>query len=165
MFVSNYYYNWQSLKYRAWHPLVCQSRRSNGRSDKKVSWVPGALQLELFLELVSSWLILYFVCHLSLKTTHFAWLNIQRYCHCVPFDKKLACITNYQEKQSFPWPLVLYIYIIRVTLNIEFDTVCLSGRHAQMAPFGVYPLVCPFSIWPGQGFYVELFLIDAFPSE
>ena len=28
-----------------------------------------------------------------------------------------------------------------------------------MTYFGVSPLVCPFSIWPGQGFYAELFLI------
>ena len=34
-----------------------------------------------------------------------------------------------------------------------------------MTHFGLCALVCPFSIWPGQGFYVELFLIDAFPSE
>ena len=27
-------------------------------------------------------------------------------------------------------------------------------------PFGV-----PLNVWPGQGFYVELFLIVAFPSE
>ena len=46
--------------------------------------------LELF-----RWLILYFVCHLSLKITQFAWLNMQRYCHSVSFDQKLACITNY----------------------------------------------------------------------
>ena len=59
----------------------------------------------------------------------------------------------------------LTIYIIRVTLNTESDTVCLSGRHTQMAHFGVYPLVCPYSIWPGQGFYIKLFLIDAFPSQ
>ena len=57
------------------------------------------------------------------------------------------------------------IYIIRLTLNTEFDTVCLFGWHAQMTHFGVYPLVCPCIIWPGQGFYVEPFLIDAFPSE
>ena len=31
--------------------------------------------------------------------------------------------------------------------------------------FWVCPLVRPFSLLPGQGFYVELFLIDAFPSE
>ena len=36
--------------------------------------------------------------------------------------------------------------------------MCLPGRHAQMTHFGVYPLVCPYSLWPGQGFYVELFL-------
>ena len=26
----------------------------------------------------------------------------------MPFDKKIACLTNYQERQSFPWPLVNY---------------------------------------------------------
>ena len=26
-----------------------------------------------------------------------------------------------------------------------------------MTHFGVIPLVCRFSIWPGQGFYIELF--------
>ena len=57
------------------------------------------------------------------------------------------------------------LYIIRVALNTGFDTACLSGWHTHMTHFGVYHLVCPFSIWPGQGFYVDLFLIDAFPSE
>ena len=56
-------------------------------------------------------------------------------------------------------------YIIRVALNTQFDTACLSGWHTQMAHFGVYPLVCPFSIWPRQGFYVELFSINAFAPE
>ena len=41
----------------------------------------------------------------------------------------------------------------------------LCPQHAQMAESKVATLVCPFSIWPGQGFYVELFLIDAFPFE
>ena len=63
----------------------------------------------------------------------------------------------------------LTIYIIRVTLNTEFDTVRLSGRHTQMKHFGVCPLVCPFNIFMAwtfrQGFYVELFMIDASPSE
>ena len=26
----------------------------------------------------------------------------------MPFDKKLACLTNHQERRSFPWPLVQY---------------------------------------------------------
>ena len=26
----------------------------------------------------------------------------------MPFDKKLACLTNYQERRSFPWALVSY---------------------------------------------------------
>ena len=41
-----------------------------------------------------------------------------------------------------------------VTLNTELDTVYLFVRHGQRTHFGVYPLVCPFSTWPGQGFYV-----------
>ena len=57
------------------------------------------------------------------------------------------------------------LYIIRVALNTGFDTACLSGWHTHMTHFGVYHLVCPFSKWPGQGFYVDLFLIDAFPSD
>ena len=57
------------------------------------------------------------------------------------------------------------LYIIRVALNTGFDTACLSGWYTHMTHFGVYHLVVPFSIWPGQGFYVDLFLIDAFPSE
>ena len=39
----------------------------------------------------------------------------------------------------------LTIYIIRVTLNTEFDTVHLSGWHTQMKRFGLCPLVCPYS--------------------
>ena len=62
-----------------------------------------------------------------------------------------------------------YIYlntsIQELTENTEFDTVCLCPWHVQMTQFGVCPLVCPFSIWPGQGFYVDIFLIDAFPSQ
>ena len=53
----------------------------------------------------------------------------------------------------------LTIFIRRVTLNTELDTVFLFVRHGQRTHFGVYPLVCPFSTWPGQGFYVELFLL------
>ena len=55
----------------------------------------------------------------------------------------------------------LTIFIRGVTLNTELDTVYLFVRHGQRTHFGVYPLVCPFSTWPGQGFYVELFLIGA----
>ena len=57
--------------------------------------------------------------------------------------------------------IYLTIFIRRVTLNTELDTVFLFVRHGQRTHFGVYPLVCPFSTWPGQGFYVELFLIGA----
>ena len=47
----------------------------------------------------------------------------------------------------------------------ELDSVTLFVRHGQMTHFGVYPWVFSFSIWPGQGFYVELFSIYAFASE
>ena len=59
----------------------------------------------------------------------------------------------------------LTTYIIRLALNTEVNTVCLSGWHAQMTQFEVCPLVCPYSAWPWQGFYVDLLLIDGFPSE
>ena len=54
------------------------------------------------------------------------------------------------------------LYIIRVALNTGFDTACLSGWHTHMTHFGVYHLVVPFSIWPGQGFYVDLFSLMHF---
>ena len=73
--------------------------------------------LELNLELVSCWLLQYFVYHLSLKIAHFAELNIQRYCHFMPFDKKLACLANYQERRSFPWPLVVFICLDHSSLQ------------------------------------------------
>ena len=55
----------------------------------------------------------------------------------------------------------LTTFIRRVTLNSELDTVFLFVRHGQRTYFAVYPLVCPFRTWPGQGFYDELFLIGA----
>ena len=69
-------------------------------------------------------------------------------------------------KESFFFPCFgssnyLTIFIRRVTSNTELDTVYLFVRHGQRTHFGVYPFVCPFSTWPGQGFYVELFLIGA----
>ena len=27
----------------------------------------------------------------------------------MPFDKKLTCLTNYQERRSFPWSLLFHI--------------------------------------------------------
>ena len=36
----------------------------------------------------------------------------------MPFDKKLACLTNHQERRSFPWPLVTYIRQWRVMLIV-----------------------------------------------
>ena len=56
------------------------------------------------------------------------------------------------------------LHIIRVALNAGFDTACLSGWHTHMTHFGVYHLVVPFtSIWPGKGFYVDLFSLMDFP--
>ena len=51
----------------------------------------------------------------------------------------------------------LTIFIRCVTLNIELDTVFLFVRHVQRTQFGVYPLLCPFSTWPGQGFTLSFF--------
>ena len=55
--------------------------------------------------------------------------------------------------------------IQELTEYTQFDDVCLLGQHVQMTHFGVCPMVCPLNVWPGQGFYVELFLIVAFPAE
>ena len=41
----------------------------------------------------------------------------------MPFDKKIPCLTNYQEKRSFPWPLVL-----EITAN--FIPYCLTVQGA-----------------------------------
>ena len=35
----------------------------------------------------------------------------------MPFDKKLTCLTNYQERRSFPWSLVLNIFLNYVILK------------------------------------------------
>ena len=40
--------------------------------------------------------------------------------------------------------------------------MCLSHQPAGVTHFGGKTLVCSFSIWPGQGFYVELFF-NTFP--
>ena len=59
--------------------------------------------LELFLELVSCWLMLYSGCNIRFVwRLHILHNQIFKDCHCVPFDKKLASLTNYREKQSFP---------------------------------------------------------------
>ena len=50
-----------------------------------------------------------------------------------------------------------------MSLNTEYDPFSLCLQHGQMAESELVTLVCPFNIWLGQGFYVELFLIDAFP--
>ena len=56
-----------------------------------------------------------------------------------------------------------YVYDPRdlkyIVCPLQFVTVSCPNGRVRVA------LVCPFTIWPGQGFYVELFLIDAFPFE
>ena len=61
--------------------------------------------------------------------------------------------------------LHLTIYIIRLTSNNESHTFSLCPQRGQIAESELGTLVCPFNIWPGQGFYVQLFFIDAFPLE
>ena len=48
--------------------------------------------------------------------------------------------------------------------DTKSDTLCLSHPYAQLTHLRVATLVCPFSRWHGRGFYVELFLINAFAS-
>ena len=91
--------------------------------------------LELFLELVSCWLLQYFVCHLSLKIAHFVELNIQRY--ILPFGKKLACLANYQERRSFPWPLVCWIILKQVgfqTVSRDLPLPCSTNLKVSLYP-------------------------------
>ena len=76
--------------------------------------------------------------------------------HISPLWKQLAKYPDVRKSSFY-----LTIFIRHVTLNTELDTVYLFVWHGQRTHFGVYPLVCPFSTWPGQGFYVELFLIGA----
>ena len=74
------------------------------------TWLVGprlqAGYLAVDLVIVSSWFMQCSVWHLNFKTKYFEELNFQRYCHILPFDKKLSCLTNDQERRSFPWPLV-----------------------------------------------------------
>ena len=54
-----------------------------------------------------SWFHVDKCCTLSaISVWHFAQPNIQIYCVT---DRKLACISNYREKQSFPWRIVFNI--------------------------------------------------------
>ena len=99
--------------------------------------------------------------------------------HCKTFQNFLLVLVAYHLSWAFGsynrWEKLtgetregashLTIFIRRVTLNTELDTVCLFVWHGQMTHFWVCSLVCPFSIWLGQGFYVELFSINSFAPE
>ena len=98
-------YNPRDFKYQAGHPLVC--RRSNGRSHKKVWYLSWKL---------SSWSCSWSWFHVDCFSTLSAisvwklhilqsWIfrDIAILCY---LPKKLACLANYQERRSFPWPLV-----------------------------------------------------------
>ena len=94
------------VKYRVVrHPLVAMTWRPNHwtKLDKwglgwkldtwRWTWCWFQVDLCSTLSAISIWKL------------PFLWAE---YCHFLPFDKKFACLTNYQERRSFPWPLVLY---------------------------------------------------------
>lgn len=105
---SNYLYNWRYMKYQVRYLLVRRSRHPNhwAKLDKRGlgirldtwQWTWCLFQVDLCstLSAILIW-----------KLHNFEKLNIQSCCHFLPFDKKLACFTNYQERRSFPWPLVI----------------------------------------------------------
>ena len=74
------------------------------------SSVPGAVPGVGFMLIASVLCLSYQFGDCSMHILH---NQIFKDCHCVPFDKKLASLTNYREKQSFPWPLVV-VYISRL---------------------------------------------------
>ena len=55
------------------------------------------------------------------------------------FDKKLACLTNYQERRSFPWPLVHlyfdYEFGERLALKMPFDISAKGTVFSEQARF------------------------------
>ena len=103
-------YNPRDFKYRVRHPLVSTSWRLREYTDFDEwhlksnlmtwcwNWYDFYVDSPLLSDVAMSWK--------TVNLAHFAELNIQRYCHFMPFDKKLACLANYQERRSFPWPLV-----------------------------------------------------------
>ena len=56
-----------------------------------------------------------------------------RYCHLMSFDKKLACLTNYQERQSFPWPLVYLYSAHRITPALDASVHVILGSPVNSA--------------------------------
>ena len=103
-------YNPRDFKYRVRHPLVSTSWRLREYTDFDEwhlksnlmtwcwNWYDFYVDSPLLSDVAMSWK--------TVNLAHFAELKIQRYCHFMPFDKKLACLANYQERRSFPWPLV-----------------------------------------------------------
>ena len=72
-----------------------------------LKWVPPQKTSSLAAVTGGSFTLIVSVGSWQCELAHFAEI-IQGYCHLMPLDKKLACLTNYQERRSFPWPLVLY---------------------------------------------------------
>ena len=94
-FDSKYVFSTSSVKYTV----------ENERSRKSMIPLLKAEFLELFLELISCWLLQYFVCHLSLKIAHFEKLNIQRYCHfgAIHLEDEIAFRDELFRLKKYAW--------------------------------------------------------------
>ena len=58
----------------------------------------------------------------------------------MPFDKKLACLTNYQERRSFPWPLVsilFWIITMKLLAGEDFKKVRILGHPTACSSIGM----------------------------
>ena len=122
MYIYLTIYNPRDFKYRVRHPLVSTSWRLRECTDFDEwhlksnlmtwcwNWYDFYVDSPLLSDVAMSWK--------TVNLAHFAELNIQRYCHFMPFDKKLACLANYQERRSFPWPLVSIYFFFKLHMKI-----------------------------------------------
>ena len=104
-------YNPRDFKYRVRHPLVSTSWRLRECTDFDKwhlksnlmtwcwNWYDFYVDSPLLSDVAMSWKIV--------NSAHLPRSWIFKDIAIMPFDKKLACLTNYQERRSFPWPLVL----------------------------------------------------------
>ena len=88
------------LVLRSWHPNHWAKLDKRGLGIKLDTWRWTWCLFQVDLCSTLSAILIW-------KLHNFEELNIQSCCHFLPFDKKLACFTNYQERRSFPWPLVI----------------------------------------------------------
>ena len=101
----------------------------------------------------------------TVNLAHFAELKIHRYCHFMPFDKKLACLANYQERRSFPWPLVqyisclnLYTYLYMISYSYDISlTLVLTLLLTSWSPVSVLALILMY--WPSPDSTVSPLII------